>query len=60
MSGFKCVNCGDQNSLGDVCPLCCLMECDKCGETIDFDADFYDEETDTRMCEGCAIEGVLQ
>jgi hypothetical protein len=53
---YKCVNCGEQNILGDCCPLCCLMDCDKCGETIDFDADFYDEETDTRLCEGCAIE----
>lgn len=55
----ECVNCGELNHLGDCCPLCAIYECDGCNEEIDFDCDFYDDETDTRLCEGCAIGRVL-
>ena len=55
----ECVNCGELNHLGDCCPLCAIYECDGCNEEIDFDCDFYDDETDARLCEGCAIGRVL-
>lgn len=55
----RCVNCGEQNTLGDCCPACASFDCDVCGEEIDFDGDIYCEETDRRMCGECADkEGV--
>jgi ribosome-binding protein aMBF1 (putative translation factor) len=51
---MKCVNCGEQNTLGDCCPVCASFDCDVCGDQIDFDADVYDDKTDRRMCQDCA------
>ena len=47
--GGRCVNRGEVNTLGDCCPVCASFDCDVCGESIDFDADVYCEETDRRM-----------
>jgi len=51
---MKCVNCGEQNTLGDCCPVCASFDCYVCGDQIDFDADVYDDKTDRRMCQDCA------
>ena len=36
---FECVNCGEQNNLGDCCQDCCGRECDWCGDEIPIDED---------------------
>jgi hypothetical protein len=34
---WPCVNCGEQNTLGDCCPECAARECDRCDITIPMD-----------------------
>ena len=34
---WECVNCGQQNTLGDCCPECAARECDRCDITIPMD-----------------------
>lgn len=53
---YRCVNCNKVNRLGDCCPACASFDCDVCGESIDFDADVYCEETDRRMCISCSTK----
>ena len=39
VSMFECVNCGQENTLGDCCQDCCGRECDWCGDEIPIDED---------------------
>jgi len=34
---WPCVNCGEQNTLGDCCPECAARECDRCDTIIPMD-----------------------
>lgn len=61
MTGFQCIECGEQNYLGDVCPLCVSFDCDECANPIDFDGDILDEITGDRLCTECAeARGVIK
>ncbi len=51
---FECVNCGEQNTLGDCCPDCCGRECDRCGEEIALDEDIA--RGDLVICQKCDQE----
>ena len=41
---WKCVNCGQYNSLGDCCEDCMATECDRCDEPIELDEDIMVEQ----------------
>ena len=61
---WECVNCGQQNTLGDCCPECAARECDRCDTTIPLDeentpnsvfADFRDafDDGSYNVCNDC-------
>ena len=72
---WPCMNCGEQNTLGDCCPDCAGRECERCDITIPIDEEntpstvfpdwgvangFYDGSEN--VCDGCltAQESKLQ
>ena len=57
MNPFTCVNCGAKNDLGDCCPECARIECDRCDELLELDEDILIEDRFTgdteRVCSDC-------
>jgi len=66
---FTCVNCGEQNWLGDCCPECAARDCDRCGIKIPMDEentpntvfpDWGQDEFDDgayNVCDECLTNG---
>lgn len=53
---FECVNCGQENNLGDCCPDCAMLECDNCYNLIPLDEDMREGDPPSILCLDCYIK----